>query len=166
MATISDLEPERCTQELWHTLLRIMHDFRAGIGAEGEMNLSFPQTILLLELHGGGRMSMGELSQRLRISKGATTRMVDLLLEKGLVERGRSEADRRMVMVSPSARGGEMARRIEQANRRKVGEALTAVPQEERASLLDLLKALQRQYEEEEAEQNRHERAPLPSARW
>lgn len=146
---MNDPELERYTQELWDTLMRIINDFRTGMGAWEEIGLTFPQTILLLELRRDGRMSMGELSQRLRITQGVTTRMVDLLLEKGLVERGREKEDRRVVMVSPTAKGSAIARQIEKVNRRKMGEVLAGVPEKERDYLLEFLKGLQRQFEKE-----------------
>ncbi len=140
---------ERYTQELWDTIMRIIHSFRSGMGTWEEMGLTFPQSMLLLVLRREGRISMGELSQGLRVTQSVATRMVDLLLEKGLVERGRDDSDRRLVMVALSAEGANIARQIEEYNQRKMSEALAAVPSDEREDLLRLLKRLQLQFEKE-----------------
>jgi DNA-binding MarR family transcriptional regulator len=150
MAKKNDVELERYTQDLWDTIMRIMHNFRTGMSAWEEVGLTFPQTILLLELQRAGRCSMGELAKRLSITQSVATRMVDLLLEKGLVERSRDESDRRLVLVAPTRKGAGIARELEKTNRRKMGELLTAVPEKERYYLLELLKRLERQFEEEE----------------
>jgi MarR family transcriptional regulator, organic hydroperoxide resistance regulator len=149
MAKMKDPELELYTQELWDTLMRIINNFRAGMAAWEKVGLTFPQTMLLLELQKVGLCSMGELAERLRITQGVATRMVDLLLDKGLVDRRRDKTDRRMVMVSPSGEGTRIAREIERVNRRKMGELLNAVPGKERDDLLSFLKGLERQFEKE-----------------
>jgi DNA-binding MarR family transcriptional regulator len=149
MAKTNDPEMERYTQELWDTIMRIIHSFRAGMSAWEEIGLTFPQSMLLLELRRGGRLSMGELSQRLQITQGVVTRMVDLILEKGLVERSRDEADRRVVQVELSRKGAGIARQIEEYNQRRMAEVLAAVPEKERYYLLEFLKGLQKQFEKE-----------------
>lgn len=149
MAKIDDPGLEQYTLELWDMIMRIIHGFRTGMGAWEEIGLTFPQSMLLLELRRGGRLSMGELSQRLHITQGVTTRMVDLLLEKGLVERSRDKADRRVVLVALSRKGAGITRQIEEYNRRKMGDLLAAVPEEEREYLLEFLKRLLKQFEGE-----------------
>jgi DNA-binding MarR family transcriptional regulator len=149
MAKTNDPELDKYTQDLWDTIMRIIHNFRAGSMPLEEAGLTFPQTMLLLELQKGDRLSMGELSQRLQITQGVATRMVDLLLEKGLVERSRDQADRRVVMVAPTAKGAGIARQLEKYNRNKMAEVLAAFPEKEREYLLEFLKGLQRQFEKE-----------------
>ena len=129
--------------------MRIIHSFRVGMSAWEEIGLTFPQSMLLLELRRSGRLSMGELSQRLQITQGVVTRMVDLILEKGLVERSRDEADRRVVQVELSRKGAGIARQIEEYNQRKMADVLADVPEKERYYLLEFLKGLQKQFEKE-----------------
>ncbi|CAN5559387.1 MarR family transcriptional regulator [soil metagenome] len=50
-----------------------------------------------------------ELARELGIDAGATTRMVDRLVAKGLVERVRSDSDRRVVHLGLTATGREVA---------------------------------------------------------
>lgn len=147
MTSKNDRELELYTQELWDTIIRIIHNFRAVNPGE-DLEITFPQAMMLMELHSARLVSMSELSQRLRISQGVATRMVDRLLEKGLLERKRDTADRRVVLVSTSRRGDSIAREIGKVNRQKLRELLEAVPESKRAELLELLKGLERKFEQ------------------
>jgi DNA-binding MarR family transcriptional regulator len=150
MAKNKDSELDQYTQELWDTIMRLIHSFRTSMSTIEEIEITFPQTMLLLELYKAGEFNMGELAQRLRISQGVATRMVDRLLERGLVERSRDEEDRRIVIVVPTQQGARIAREIEAVNKEKIGELLQAIPAKERTYLLELFNGLERQFEKEE----------------
>ena len=149
MAKMHDRELEGYTQDLWDTIMRIIHNFRAGTAEWEEAGLTFAQAMFLLELRKAGRCSMGELSQRLGITQGVATRMVDRLLEKGMVERARGEKDRRVVLVKATEKGSAVARGIEELNRGKMQELFRHVPAKERTDLLALLKEIERRFEKE-----------------
>jgi DNA-binding MarR family transcriptional regulator len=149
MAKNKDPELERYTQELWDTIMRIIHSFRTVITSDEDIELTFPQTMLLMELQMTGTCSMGELSQHLGITQGVATRMVDRLLEKGVVERERGADDRRVVRVKLTKKGAGLARDIEKINRGKMKELFRVVPAKERSDLLALLKEIERQFEKE-----------------
>ena len=48
-----------------------------------------------------GTMTAGELSQRTGLTSGATTRLIDRLVQKGYVRRMADETDRRRVLIEP-----------------------------------------------------------------
>ncbi len=150
MTNKKEAELERFTSELWDSIMRIIHGFRTGITADEDFELTFPQAMLLMELQRRGTCSMGELSQRLRITQGVATRMVDRLLEKDMVERERGEDDRRVVLVNVTKKGSRIARDIEKSNREKMKEVFRRLPNEERTELLELLKEIERRFETEE----------------
>jgi len=68
--------------------------------------------------------------------------VVDRLLEKRLVARGRPEGDRRQVMVSATERGRVLLQAIKTARRDEMYSALTDIPPEEADELLRLLDAM------------------------
>ena len=123
MTKKKETELEQYTQELWDTIMRIIHGFRTGIAGDEDIELTFPQIMLLIELQRTGTCSMGELSHRLGITQGVATRMVDRLLERGMVERERDAEDRRVVRVTPTKKGSGIARDIEKLNRDKNPQA-------------------------------------------
>ncbi|MBQ7845180.1 MAG: MarR family transcriptional regulator [Clostridia bacterium] len=68
--------------------------------------------IQILVMLGGEDMSIGQISDRLGIAKPNITPLVDALRDNGLVERIRSEKDRRIVNVHLLPEGEEKLRAI------------------------------------------------------
>jgi DNA-binding MarR family transcriptional regulator len=58
---------------------------------------------------------MSDLADRLQVSAGSLTTMVNRLIEAGVVDRTRSQLDRRVVMVKLNEAGEDLV----QANRQK-----------------------------------------------
>jgi DNA-binding MarR family transcriptional regulator len=63
------------------------------------------QAMLAIAAEPHGTMPVGELAQEMLLKPNATVQLVDRLSALGLVERGRSQADRRSVRVSLSSEG-------------------------------------------------------------
>jgi DNA-binding MarR family transcriptional regulator len=80
--------------------------------------LSYAQFGLLFGL-AGGELSASELAGCADLAPGTATQMLDSLEAAGLIARARSERDRRMVLVSLTARGVELvaARRAQYQDR-------------------------------------------------
>lgn len=79
-----------------------------AFAAEG---ITFTQWQALISIHFKRAITGAELAQDLAHDKGATTRLVDALEEKGWVTRQRDTDDRRCVNLSLTAAGDEIARR-------------------------------------------------------
>jgi DNA-binding MarR family transcriptional regulator len=67
--------------------------------------ISYAQYGLLFALAGGGQMSARELAFAADVSAPTATEMLDSLAAAGLVDRTRSEHDKRIVLTSLTARG-------------------------------------------------------------
>lgn len=61
--------------------------------------LTAPQLLVLRELGGAGELSVSELAQRISLSQGTVTSILDRLQARGLVDRERSPTDRRRVLL-------------------------------------------------------------------
>ncbi len=59
----------------------------------------------------GGALRMSDIADRLVLTRGGVTKLVDRLEEAGYVARGPSPSDRRLVMVALTARGRSAVRR-------------------------------------------------------
>jgi DNA-binding MarR family transcriptional regulator len=70
--------------------------------------LSYAQFGLMFGLAEGGEMSASELALCADVTPGTATQMLDSLAAAGLIERVRSERDRRSVLISLTARGNEL----------------------------------------------------------
>lgn len=69
--------------------------------------LSYAQFGVLFGLAECGELSASELARCADVTPGSATQMLDSLAGAGLIERRRSERDRRMVLVSLTAHGRE-----------------------------------------------------------
>lgn len=68
--------------------------------------LSYAQYAVLFELARSGELPAGELAVAADLSPASVTQMLDHLADAGLVERTRSEADRRVVLCRLTEAGG------------------------------------------------------------
>jgi DNA-binding MarR family transcriptional regulator len=95
---------------------------------------------VLMDAQGEGRpMSAGELSARLHLSAPATTALLDRLTRVGHVQRRRSSVDRRIVEIEMSEGAREVGRQLFGPLGRRVGEAVSAYTDEERALMTRML---------------------------
>ena len=76
------------------------------------VDLSFVQWVALKVIRDGLVTNAGELSRELGITSGATTRLIDGLEERGLLERDRCCEDRRVVKVAVTDSGRDAVVRL------------------------------------------------------
>jgi DNA-binding MarR family transcriptional regulator len=74
--------------------------------------MTHAQLGVVLKLLHGHANTAADLARELAIDTGAMTRMLDRLEEKGIIERARSSADRRVVEVSLTSKGHQLADRM------------------------------------------------------
>ena len=84
-------------------------------------------------------MTLGELSQRMMVSNGNITGLVERLVEQGLVRRKPSPTDRRVQVVSLTAEGRRSFRTMARANGDWIGEIFADLPAADIATLMKLL---------------------------
>lgn len=96
------------------------------------MPLSHMQILILLM---DGELSVGQLSQQLGIAKPNITPLVDALQDAKLVERARSQADRRVVSVRLLPTGEELLARLRQDIARQVAAWRGSLSRSEAKSL-------------------------------
>jgi DNA-binding MarR family transcriptional regulator len=113
-----------------------------GRAASAPGGLTSSQFHLLDALDRGTARTVGELAEAAGVTPPTATRMLDVLEREGVVERGRDEADRRVVAITltPAGRKRVRARRSLIAKRRRmVFDALTAEERRRGAQLLHRL---------------------------
>jgi DNA-binding MarR family transcriptional regulator len=70
-----------------------------------DQELTFSQWTTLVALHDGRITSAGDLARNICHDAGSLTRLIDEMVRRGLVNRCRSESDRRVVTLALTARG-------------------------------------------------------------
>lgn len=115
-----------------------------GMAMERDSGISHPMfEVLLLLAERPDGAPMGDLSRGLVLTSGGATRLVDRMIEAGLVRRSRSGADKRVQMVTLTEAGAE---KLVQASRRHAAEldrhVFAVLPAERAAVLVDGLDLL------------------------
>jgi DNA-binding MarR family transcriptional regulator len=77
-----------------------------------DQELTFSQWTTLVALHDGRITSAGDLAHNICHDAGSLTRLIDEMVKRGLVTRSRSEADRRVVSLSLTARGRSLVEQL------------------------------------------------------
>jgi len=106
------------------------------------LDITMPQTKILLILHVHGPRRMSDLASELDITLPAATSLVDRLVDKGYVARETRADDRRVVLCHLSQAGEHAIGRIWQSARNRSQELLQAMPTSKLALLMEALQAM------------------------
>ncbi len=106
-------------------------------------DLTAAQAYALLTLQETGEITMNELASEMRLHSTTMTRMIDNLIEKGLVERRQDPDDRRVVRVGLSQPGDSTALRLKRTKREFLETAFSGLSDIERSALLSALQRLE-----------------------
>lgn len=104
--------------------------------------LTTPQFGVLEALYHLGPLTLGELAGKLLVTGGNITYVMDRLEREGLVQRVRSESDRRVVTAELTCEGRELLDRIFPDHAEIIEEAMGVLDASEREELHRLLKKL------------------------
>jgi DNA-binding MarR family transcriptional regulator len=119
----------------WITAVKRWH--RGPLGTITLVHLN-----VIAELDMRGPLSMSHLAEALGVSVASATGIVDRMEGRGLVERGHTNDDRRVVMVSPTAKGSGLFRAIEARRRSRLSKLLDHLTDEEMVGFVVGLRAL------------------------
>jgi len=105
-------------------------------------NKAFLYRIFTLLSHNEEPLTMGELSSELEVPLSTATRIVDGLVQAGMVERVNDPSDRRVVRVGMSENGYELYQAGMAYNRQRMAKLLNVFTAEEQEQLLKLMNKL------------------------
>lgn len=151
---MADQTGESDPLRVWFRLMRLETRMRTAV-AEGlrRIGLSVPQCDVLTTLTEAEGISQQELAQRLYVTKGNISGLLDRLERAGLVERRSTAADRRQYSVYLTASGSAAAERAIALQHALIAATLGRLPSEKIAEFETLLIAtrdLVRAYRERE----------------
>jgi DNA-binding MarR family transcriptional regulator len=106
----------------------------------GELNLTYPQYLVMLVLWEEGRITVGGLGERLQLDSGTLSPLLKRLEAIGFVHRERSLDDERSVHVTLTPAGRRLERRAECIPERLF--ASTGLTQQDAADLRDAVRQL------------------------
>ncbi|MEJ7747724.1 MAG: MarR family transcriptional regulator [Candidatus Limnocylindrales bacterium] len=99
----------------------------------GDLRLGFTQLAALYVLADGSTLTVGELADAINRSPSATSRLIDGLVGRRLVERETEEADRRQRVLHLTARGHAVLRVVDRGRADQFLSAVRPMPTAERA---------------------------------
>jgi DNA-binding MarR family transcriptional regulator len=108
------------TRALVGVAARSLHD------VSDEVTLAQYRVLVLLD--GRGPLSMGDLAVCLDVNPSTVTRACDVLVDKGLVERGSSTGNRRNVRANLTRRGRRLVKQVMDHRRQLIDDALARMP--------------------------------------
>jgi DNA-binding MarR family transcriptional regulator len=143
----TELNDTAAAAALADEILNAINAARGASQAEGYRSLlgrsvSMTHMHVMATLRATGPMRMSELARRLDVSLANATGIVTRMEERGLVERGRDDTDRRVVTVSLAAGGEEAFGAMDSRSRAFFTEVLRELTPEELAQLRDGMHAM------------------------
>ncbi len=136
MPSTADL---RSAYELVRDLVRVARIFQQDNVHCG--GVTFLQFVILDHVReGGAGLELSELHGLLAVEKSTTTRMIDPLVEKGLLVKVASARDPRAIRLGLSAKGRAAHRDYWECLVGTLGKAIESVPRRQHASLRDAVR--------------------------
>lgn len=105
--------------------------------------VSVAEAHTLMELSCEAPLLQKELASRLRLEKSTVSRLVSAMEGRGWVERTRSLRDGRAMDLRLTDAGKQAAARLAEARQAKFARILEAIPEEERAPVMQALSVLE-----------------------
>ena len=104
-----DASPEECVHEVLDVIPMVMRSLRAEFRSHRGGDLSIPQYRTLMYLRRSPGKSLADLAEHLGITPPSTSKLVDGLVNRGLVDRQDFPGDRRRIVLSLMPAGKELA---------------------------------------------------------
>lgn len=108
-------------------------------GCLAQNGVTTAQSYTLLSLPEKGFLTMNGLSETMALANSTMTRMVDQLVQKGLVQRKPDDEDRRIVLVGLTEQGQDLRRTLEQNLHQFFGQVAARIQDNERPLVLHAL---------------------------
>ena len=107
-----------------------------------EYHLTFSQFMVLEALYSKGDMSVGEVRERILSSVGTISLIVNNLVKMKYIERIPDKKDRRVCILHLTKEGYEVISKIAPKNEAKITKSMDVLDQDEKETLLYLLKKI------------------------
>lgn len=136
-------DDEEIALRLWIALARCYLTLSREVAARvADYDLTLPQFGVLEALHHLGPLALGELAEKLLVTGGNVTFVMDRLERDGLVYRDRSADDRRVVLAKLTPEGRRMIQRVFRQNVAFIDGLMEELEPKEQEELRHLLKKL------------------------
>ncbi|MGP1614700.1 MAG: MarR family winged helix-turn-helix transcriptional regulator [Pollutimonas bauzanensis] len=149
---MSDNPQLQVMQQLGRTYRALMSAFEANIGQ------SMPRWRILLHLHESGEASQKQLALALRMDPAALTRQIQVIENKGWVERHNDASDNRLTNVALTAQGRKVVEQTLPRRTAFIERALGDLSPRDMQALGTMLSVLEQRLRQEAASPARPDR--------
>ncbi len=137
--------PKACAGQVLETVPPVMQFIRTEMRRHRSLNISVPQfrVLTFLERRPGG--SLSDVAERVGLTLPAMSRLVDGLVDRGLLTREDSSADRRRMVLRITAAGRDLVRTAREGALTRLAEMLGSLSGDERSEVsraMDILRPL------------------------
>lgn len=159
-APVAETESDTLIERILEQLQPLIARQRRAVARHGCLRaISSTHLHVLFLLESEGPMPMSRLAELLDVSLPNITGLVDRMVERGFVERGRDGGDRRVVTIRSAPAGRTAAEEIDQIRRQTMGKVLAQLSPDQQLRALDTFTDLRAAAEAiAEAEPHRHSR--------
>jgi DNA-binding MarR family transcriptional regulator len=133
---------DECAREVLDVIPQVMRLIRAELREHREAELSVTQfrSLAFLDRHSGA--SLSELAEHIGLALPSMSKLVDGLVERGLVTRQEDAADRRRVVLCLTLAGDESVRSAREATQDYLSSRLASLAPEQCATIMRAMEAL------------------------
>lgn len=143
-STSASNAPAESVDELVTALLmasRVLVGVSARSLADVEDTVTVTQFRTLVVLDGNDGSNLNRLAELLAVNASTAMRMIDRLLVAGLVTRQDNPANRREVLLGLTEDGRRLVRKVTARRRAEIKRIVTAMPADQRTTLVQALRA-------------------------
>ncbi len=117
-----------------------------------DYKMTVPQLVCLRQLAHHKKLTTGQLARRVFLSQATVSGILDRLERKGLINRMRSDKDRRRVFISLTEDGKELIEKMPWPLQERFSQSLSSMSRKERIQLDKTLKRLVKMMESSQAD--------------
>jgi len=150
------LEESSRIQEMLTLVKRIMSVVKQNFESDfKKMGVTQSQILVMRVLNLRGDMKVSDISKELDLSNSTVSGIIDRLVEKKIVQRKRSDEDRRIVMISLADEYRQPVKKGLNAFAQKMRKALSTMTEEDVESIIRGLEKLEKILEESQEPRER-----------
>jgi DNA-binding MarR family transcriptional regulator len=120
---------------------RVLVAVSAQAVAAIEDQITLPQLRVLVMVASRGPLNLAAVAEALNIHPSNATRACDRLVSSGLLDRREDPADRRHLVLEPTASGRDLVERVMDHRRAAIADVLSRMPAAPRRALVPVMEA-------------------------
>jgi DNA-binding MarR family transcriptional regulator len=133
---------EECARELLEVVPLVMRDIRTQVRSRRTPDLTIPQFRTLSYVNRNAGVSLTQVAEHIGITLPSMSKLIDVLLKKGLLTREEQPADRRRVKLLATPSGVKITEASRQGTMSYLTQKMGNMNADERATIIKAMKEM------------------------